>query len=557
MKVWLYKATDSAASGEPRPDGDKTLAFAIEGGILCRSAFTRRGRSAAWIPNVQHVEAGDVIHLFFRQYATRPPIRFLGSFRVRDPGAARLNEECDLAIVDDKALEERLRAEYGTPSEEPITGWLLSPAPDAFAPTFSDPEVEDFMRGRATLVEYRGRLSPPTSLAVSRYRAFAGDEVLPLRPLTLLYGRNNAGKSALARLFGILGASVTDKAVGALVVPQGDRGIDLADTVWQGDPGDYSMSLTLRWSDGELRVARYLFDRGEEQAATIRELELRDAAGNILRSGSTEREHELRFDGLVPQEHALPEDLEPRELEAVETLAQRMISLRGRVRWLDGVRARPPKGYLQRRSSIEHACDGSDAYARLVDRPDLAAKAARFYAELDPPRDLEIKEELDAGYRIRLNPKSRASFRVDLAHTGEGMVQVLPVLVAAARAAEEGTGTILAMEEPESHLHPDAQRVLARFLCEIAAGENPPTLVLETHSRVFLLAVQLAVASGKLPADRVALTWIDQDAQGRSHITPVELSPSGHPRDGWPITALGEDLRLAGEFARLTLKGER
>ena len=82
---------------------------------------------------------------------------------------------------------------------------------------------------------------------------------------------------------------------------------------------------------------------------------------------------------------------------------------------------------------------------------------------------------------------------------------------------------------------------------------EPPTIVIETHSRVFLLAVQLAVAAGTLPANRVGLAWVDQDSIGRSTITPVELSSSGHPREGWPVAALGEDLRLASQLARLDL----
>lgn len=555
MKVWLYKATDVAASGEPRPDAEATQAFAVDDGILCRSAFTRGGRSAAWIPNVQHVEAGDIVHLFFRQKRDGgAAVRLLGSFRVLDPGAARLNEDSDLAIVqdkalDDKALEARLRKEYGVPEGEPVTGWLLAPATDVFAPAQDEPEIADFLARRATLVEYRGRLglSPPTALGVSRYRAFAGDEVLPLRPLTLLYGRNNAGKSALARMLGILGASVVDRAPSPLVFPRGDRDVDLTEMAWQGEPGDYSMSLSLRWGDGEVREARYVFDREPNRTTYIREIELKDGAGVVVWSGSPQQASELLFDGLVPRRH---------EASAVRALAERMISLRGRVRWLDGVRARPPQGNIQRKSSLEHACDGADAYARLIERPELVGEVNRFYADLDPPRDLEVKEELDAGFRIRLNPRSRPSFRIDLHDTGEGMVQVLPVLVAATQAAREGTGTILAVEEPESHLHPDAQGVLARFLCGIAAGEKPPTFVLETHSRVFLLAVQLEVAAGRLPPERVGLAWVDQDAQGRSQVTPVELSPSGHPREGWPQAALGEDLRIAGELARLTLKGK-
>lgn len=402
-------------------------------------------------------------------------------------------------------------------------------------------------------------MSLPTALLVSRYRAFAGEEALPLRPLTLLYGRNNAGKSALARALGIIGASVAEKTGPALSYPHGiPRVVDASELAWQGDAGDYSMMLGLRWGDGEVREARFTLNGGPDRPAYVKELEILGEGGKLLWAGIRPPERpmqplpgqpggELSFDGLLPQGH---------EVSAVRLLGERIRALRDKVRWLDGVRARPPRGYTRRGTVPGHAGDGSDAYVRLVADPELAAEVGRFYAKLDPPRELEVKEELDAGYRIRLNPKSRPSFRVDLADTGEGMVQVLPVLVAAAVAAREGAGAILSVEEPESHLHPDAQSKLAEVFCEIAGRKEspPPCVVLETHSRVFLLAVQLAVAKGDLPADRVGLAWIDQDAEGRSHITPVELASSGHPRAGWPTVALGEDLKLAGELARLSFR---
>lgn len=403
-------------------------------------------------------------------------------------------------------------------------------------------------------------MSLPTALLVSRYRAFAAEEALPLRPLTLLYGRNNAGKSALARALGIVGASVAEKVGAALSYPPGvPRVVDVSELAWQGEAGDYSMMLGLRWDEGEVREARFTLDGGPDRPAYAKELEILGEGGKLLWSGITPPERpmqplpgqaggEVVFDGLVPQDH---------EVSAIRVLGERLRALRGKVRWLDGVRARPPRGYIRRGPLPVHAGDGSDAYARLVADPELVVEVNRFYTELDPPRELQVKEELDAGYRIRLSPASRPSFRIDLADTGEGMVQVLPVLVAGALAAREGAGAILSIEEPESHLHPDAQSKLAQRFCEIARRDQPPYVVLETHSRIFLLAVQLEIAKGTLPADRVGLAWIDQDAQGCSHVTPVELSPSGHPRAGWPAVALGEDLRLAGELARRSLPKSR
>jgi predicted ATPase len=122
---------------------------------------------------------------------------------------------------------------------------------------------------------------------------------------------------------------------------------------------------------------------------------------------------------------------------------------------------------------------------------------------------------------------------------------VLPVLVAAALARTRGDAAMLAIEEPESHLHANAQQALADHLCEIAAGASPPTIVIETHSRVLMLGVQLALAEGRLPPERVRAYWIDQEGTGESIATPVDFDPHGRPLKGWPQTAFDEDQALA------------
>ncbi|HYO67016.1 MAG TPA: AAA family ATPase [Archangium sp.] len=331
---------------------------------------------------------------------------------------------------------------------------------------------------------------------------------------------------------------------------------NFTDLAWQGDAGDYSFDLGLRWDDGEVREARYTLDGGSGRPAYVKELLLLGEGDRPLWEGLAPPHRlmrpqagygggELRLVGLVPADSEVP---------VLRELAARLMALRGRVQWLDGVRARPQR-YIQRTGNAPARLNpnGSNVAEILVERPELVEHAKRFYADLHPARDLEVKEVLELGHRLTLNPKSQGSWRIDLVDTGEGMAQVLPVLVAATLAAREGPGALLAVEEPESHLHPDAQAVLARHLCDIAASPEPPTLVMETHSRVFLLGVQLAIAEGRLSSDRVGLAWVDQDALGRSTITAVQLESSGHPRAGWPVTALSEDLRLASELARLDL----
>lgn len=410
-------------------------------------------------------------------------------------------------------------------------------------------------------------MSLPTALLVARYRSFAGDATLPLRPLTLLYGRNNAGKSALTRAFSLLGTAGLEEgpreAQNALRVPSAMlRGGKFQELAWQGDAGDYSFDIGLQWGDGELREAHYKLNGISERAPYVKELRLLGENDRVLWEGTAPPNRPMRslsgqgidnvcFDGLLPRNTELP---------VLKELSMRMESLRGRVQWLDGVRRRPDRE-VDRTGTVPSTLesDGSNAASFIVEDRQVARHVARFYASLSPPRELYVEPVLNTKYNIHLNPMNGRPFRINLVDTGEGMVQVLPVLVAAAlaaTAAADASPWLLAIEEPESHLHPDAQSVLARHLCEIAASPSPPILVLETHSRVFLLGVQLAVAEGRLPADKVALAWVDQDESGRSTVTPVELSSSGHPCAGWPITALNEDLRVASELARLDLKRE-
>lgn len=402
-------------------------------------------------------------------------------------------------------------------------------------------------------------ISLPSALIVSRYRAFEREQTLPIRPITLLYGRNNAGKSALLRALALIGESVGEDSGSALVMsPELGQGASFETLAWQGVAYDYSFLLGLRWNKGDLREARFTVDGGPGRPSYIKELRLINAQGSEIWAGISRPSHpmqpdsghrgqEVQFSGLVPKGPGN---------KALQELKTRMEALRGRLRWLDGVRKRPQRTI--RSTGVPPALlssDGANAAEFLNELPDLLADVKTFFADLKPGRSLERKSVSVSGedFRLVLNPLDRAGWSIELLDTGEGMTQVLPVLVAANLAARAAPPQLLAIEEPESHLHPDAQTILARHLCELAAREHPSMFILETHSRVFLLGVQLAIAEGRLPADRVSLVWVDQDATGASTITPVFLEPTGHPSVGWPVTALGEDLRLATEFSRLSL----
>ena len=94
---------------------------------------------------------------------------------------------------------------------------------------------------------------------------------------------------------------------------------------------------------------------------------------------------------------------------------------------------------------------------------------------------------------------------IPIVDAGEGMAQVLPVVVLGCLAALRrlGDDPVLAIEHPELHLHPAAHSELAALLSSLVAAPSRPTVFLETHSENFLLRVQIAIARGELAAKDV------------------------------------------------------
>ena len=123
--------------------------------------------------------------------------------------------------------------------------------------------------------------------------------------------------------------------------------------------------------------------------------------------------------------------------------------------------------------------------------------------------------------------------RVPLIGVGEGISQALPVLtiLALAKHGRLGRAPIIAIEQPELHLHPAAEMQLASAFTQ--PGWDGARFVLETHSENLLLGVQLAVLEGRLRPDDVAVYWIERAPDGRSAATQIEITQDG-ARRGWP-----------------------
>ena len=92
----------------------------------------------------------------------------------------------------------------------------------------------------------------------------------------------------------------------------------------------------------------------------------------------------------------------------------------------------------------------------------------------------------------------RAGILMSHRDVGVGVSQVIPV-IASAVAAE---GRLIAIEQPEIHLHPALQAELGDLFIESALGERKNTFLIETHSEHLMLRILRRIreyAEGCLP----------------------------------------------------------
>jgi predicted ATPase len=153
-------------------------------------------------------------------------------------------------------------------------------------------------------------------------------------------------------------------------------------------------------------------------------------------------------------------------------------------------------------------------------------------------------------FRIVLSPLDNAQVEVDLIDTGEGMAQVLPVLVLIARAIEGylAFGPTIAIEHPELHLHPRAERELASLFCSLARLRSSRVLI-ETHSQNFLLQVQLALLASTLTPEDVIVYWIRELPDGQGVVDRIVFDELAVPvGNAWPPDVFGEELAQAREI---------
>ena len=170
-----------------------------------------------------------------------------------------------------------------------------------------------------------------------------------------------------------------------------------------------------------------------------------------------------------------------------------------------------------------------------------ALKKLNLTWKVEARRLNDVEIELRAA-RLPTRQEDGAEDLVNIADMGVGVSQVLPALVALLTAIP---GQLVYLEHPERDLHPRAQVALAQLLAD--AAQRGVRVVVETHSSLLLLGVQTLVAEGTLPPDQVALHWFKRDNDGATTVTSADLDEAGAFGD-WPEDFADVDLKSQSRY---------
>ena len=117
-------------------------------------------------------------------------------------------------------------------------------------------------------------------------------------------------------------------------------------------------------------------------------------------------------------------------------------------------------------------------------------------------------------------------------HSGFGLTQVLPIIVAALSANKDD---FVLIENPEVHLHPAAQVEMGQFLAYVASAGVQ--VITETHSDHVLNGIRRAVKEGILPNKDVTFHFFKpRFLDGKENLSQVEspMIDANGSIDTWP-----------------------
>ena len=375
------------------------------------------------------------------------------------------------------------------------------------------------------------------SYGCTNYKPFKAETIIEVRPLTLIFGKNSSGKSALLRLLRLILRTLGPKSSKTFPLdvdglPFGTSFLDLVHGRLQHQAVQFHAKLEAneRIFDLSATVQNLQSHHPPFNTSKTSQFHLRSPCAIDL-NWIPSKDEIIHFNGVgpVPFRGILPDAqgaLDTAQWQAIAELREQVGQLEADISHLGPFRAEIKRIY-ENGPNIMLGFEGAGASNQMAQDMALLDRVANWY-----------KQHMD-GWRLNISPSGiafectleRGGNRINLAEAGQGMQQILPIVVQQLAHQGEVAGQFIDLiEQPELHLHTAAQAPLGDLFLETAKlGRGQ--LIVETHSENILLRIRRRIAEGADP-DLLAVYWVEDHPDGQSTVRRIHIDQGGN-LDWW------------------------
>ena len=344
-------------------------------------------------------------------------------------------------------------------------------------------------------------------ISFKNYKLFKEKQTLELKPITILIGKNNSGKSAVLKLPVLISNSLD--------------GLPINWKYKIGEDSNNSIELGTDFKDlvyNRNNITPIVLEVSNE-INTV-EIAVNKEYGVLeYKMDKIEIDTSSNFNGFLKDGN---------KIEGLDLV----------IDYLGAIRVEPDSDYIFSNDNYDKiGIKGQNAYPILIkdfiDTNELNKKVSDWYRinfENWQLKVIETKTVTETKYEIAISNSVLNS--INIKQTGQGIHQVLPLVVRSY--IEDKEPTLIIIEEPETHLHPAAHGNLAERFADSVLEDINKNYLIETHSQNFVLRMRRLVAEGKLKPEQLALYYVDFDKElNESSLVRIVVDDGGGV-EKWP-----------------------
>ena len=369
------------------------------------------------------------------------------------------------------------------------------------------------------------------SIYIKNYKAFQKEQLLEVRPVTVLIGKNSSGKSSIMKLLPLFQKATSEIMTAPLMLS--NNGVALG-SIYEELFYNYSLmdlSLGLNFDNGNSFKVTYAINNGQ---LFVYNYEVTSKGNKFQEQVSLEGFPILK--GLKF----------PKATEKLKISAE---SLSLNADYIGPIRISAPKeiSFEGNNDITSVGLKGENAYSALLNSylsdGKLFEEVSKWFEKNLEGQKLSFKQNGPSTGSYSLYVRHE-DIDVNISQVGQGLSQVLPIIVASFL---NNNVDILGIEQPALHLHPAAHANVAYRIAESAKLLNKKYLI-ESHSENFILGLRNLVANHDVDfsSDDVIIYYVNHDDTG-AVLDKIEILPNGELTT-WPVGIFSESFDLMSEI---------